>query len=102
MKDLIRVIKNGKWVAIENTLEGLQKEVDGYIETITIFDGIVLICDEEGLLKGKAPSCNVLGCEIVGDWLLVGADSEGEFTDLRFEDWKSIRGLGIIKPAKAV
>lgn len=101
MNKLIRVIKNGKWTAIKNTLEAFQEAVGGYIETITIFDGIVLVCDEEGALKGRTPSCNVLGCEIVGDWLLVGAD-EDEFTDLMEKDWKTMRTLGIIKPARAV
>lgn len=101
MNKIIRVIKNGKWTMIENTLEAFQEAVGGYIETITIFDGIVLVCDEEGTLKGLTPSCNVLGCEIVGDWLLCGAE-EDEFTDLREKDWKIMRGMGIIKPARAV
>lgn len=101
MNNLIRVIKNGKWTAIENTLEAFQEAVGGYIETITIFEGIVLVCDEEGTLKGLTPSCNVLGVEIVGDWLLVGAE-EDEFTDLPEKDWKILRGMGIIKPARAV
>ena len=101
MNKLIRVIKNGKWTAIENTLEAFQEAVGGYIETITIFEGIVLVCDEEGTLKGLTPSCNVLGVEIVGDWLLVGA-KEDEFTDLKDTDWRIMVGMGIIKPARAV
>lgn len=101
MNKPIRIIKNGKWTFIDNTLEAFQAAVGGYIETLTIFDGIVLVCDEEGTLKGRAPSCNVCGLDIVGDWLLCGADGS-DFTDLNPNAWKSLRGLGVIKPVKAV
>lgn len=36
---------------IENTLEALQHEVGGYIETLTLTSDLVLIMDEEGCLK---------------------------------------------------
>lgn len=36
---------------IENTLEALQHEVGGYIETLTLTSDLVLIIDEEGCLK---------------------------------------------------
>lgn len=36
---------------IADELETLQNEVGGYIETITLPDGAVMIVDEEGLLK---------------------------------------------------
>lgn len=99
--NLIKVIKNGKWTFIENTLEAFQEAVGGFIETITIFEGIVMVVDEEGVLKGKKPSCTLLNYPIVGDWLLVGAQ-DSDFTDLKEKDWKTMRGLGVIKPAKAV
>lgn len=97
--NMIRVIRNGKWTAIENTLEAFQEAVGGYIQAVTLFQGIVLVCDEEGVLKGRAPSCTVFDSPIVGDWLLCGADGS-EFTDLRPADWKALRGLGLIKPIK--
>lgn len=37
---------------VENTLEGLQKAVGGYIETVYLEDYIVLVCNEEGKLLG--------------------------------------------------
>lgn len=33
---------------ISNTLENLQKTVDGYIETVTLCSDLVIICNEEG------------------------------------------------------
>ncbi|MBP0988968.1 MAG: DUF3846 domain-containing protein [Oscillospiraceae bacterium] len=98
MKDkLLRVIKNGKWIAVENTLGALQKEVGGYIETLTLFDGVVMIIDEEGRLKNKPETCTVLKMPIVGDWLIVGANDEGEFTDLPFESWQIMKTMGVLK-----
>lgn len=46
-------------VNISDTLENLQKTVGGYIETVTLCSDIVLICDEEGRIKGKPHCCNI-------------------------------------------
>ena len=40
-------------VEIENSLEALQEQVGGYIETLTFARDAALIVDEEGKLKGK-------------------------------------------------
>lgn len=45
-----------EFAEIDNTLEAMQKTVGGYIETVTLRNGMVLICDEEGRLKNKAPN----------------------------------------------
>lgn len=37
---------------IPNTLEELQATVGGYIETVTIASDAVIICNEEGRLRG--------------------------------------------------
>lgn len=70
---------------IENTLEALQKVVDGYIETITLVQGrAVMIVNEEGRIRGMAvnPAASaVAGAQIVGPALVVGVDGE-EFTDI--------------------
>ncbi len=84
---------------ISNTLENLQRTVGGYIETVT-FRGprtdsppFVVICDEEGRLKGKALNCAIgdarCASSFVGDIVVVGIDGD-EFTDcpLNFKDWK--------------
>ena len=41
----------GEEATIPNTLEALQEAVGGYIETVTLDNGLVLICNEEGKLR---------------------------------------------------
>lgn len=68
---------------IENTLEALQHEVGGYIETITLAADCCMIVDEEGRLKDKPlnEQASRLGWLIVGDALFVGVAGE-EFADV--------------------
>lgn len=66
---------------IDNTLESLQSEVGGHIEAVTIADGLVLICDEEGKLKNKPANFAFCGDVFVGIVILAGAD-EDDFTSL--------------------
>ena len=65
---------------IPNTLAALQEAVGGYIETVTVCSDMVVICDEEGRLKGKEQNCTVCGADFVGPILFVGVDGEN-FTD---------------------
>ena len=39
-------------IEVENTLKALQREVSGYIETVTIASDAVIICNEEGRILG--------------------------------------------------
>ena len=70
---------------IENTLEALQKVVDGYIETVTLIGGYaVMIANEEGLLRGMSSNLTasaVAARKIVGPALVDGVDGD-EFTDI--------------------
>lgn len=74
---------------ISPTLENLQKIVGGYIETVTIAPGVVVICNEEGRILGMDPNCTVkvkylygeLEVDFVGEICVVGAD-EDELCDL--------------------
>lgn len=71
-------------VEIANDLRALQHAVDGYIETIGLRDGGVMIVDEEGMLKGKPqnPLAGlVAGTMIYGTALIVGTDKD-EFDDV--------------------
>ena len=72
-------------VEIDNTLEALQKAVDGHIETIGIVPGeAVMIVNEEGRLRGMAPNpiaSAFADSDIVGPALIVGVD-EDDFTDV--------------------
>lgn len=53
-------------VEIGNTLEALQKEVGGYIETVTMFTDMAIICNEEGRLMGMEHNLEFAGIEFVG------------------------------------
>ena len=82
---------------IENKLEEFQELVGGYIETVTIATDLVLICNEEGRIKGSEYNCEVLGREFVGTIVLAGVKKD-EFSDCpispRFaEGFLSRRGL---------
>lgn len=71
-------------IDIDNDLKALQRAVDGYIETIGLRDGGVMIVDEEGMIKDKP--CNniaslIAGTMIYGVALIVGAD-EDKFDDV--------------------
>lgn len=70
---------------IENELEVLQELVDGYIEVVYLDENTVMICNEEGKLKGL-PGNFIMGSDvIVGTAIFVGTDDENEeFTDI---DW---------------
>ena len=80
---------------IPNTLEALQKLVDGYIETITlpILPPVIIICDEEGVMNNRPYNCRVDGVRFLGTIVAVGADIE-DFTDcpLTLEGWKELIG----------
>ena len=67
---------------VENSLEALQQLVGGYIETFTIATDCVIICDEEGKLKGKPANFSFAGELFVGPVFICGA-WDGDFTDLR-------------------
>lgn len=62
---------------IENTLDGLQKLVRGYIETVT-FEDCVVICNEEGRILRMAPNCRFRGVDFFGP-IVVVSTHEDEF-----------------------
>lgn len=68
-------------VYIANTLEALQCLVGGYIETVTIATDLVLICNEEGFLRGLPDNCQLLGMRLVGTIVLAGVKGD-EFDDV--------------------
>lgn len=75
-------------INIDNTLEALQRAVDGYIEAITLVPNkAVMIVNEEGKLRRMYPNIlasAIAGTQIVGTALIVGVDGE-EFTDIPLE-----------------
>lgn len=61
---------------MSDTLENLQRTVGGYIETVTIRRGLVVICDEEGRLKGYPHNCTIDGIEFVGVIIIAGVSGD--------------------------
>lgn len=71
---------------ISNRLENLQKTVDGYIEVIPVTMSadkkpIVLVCNEEGKLRGLEHNMFYMGYEIVGTFFLCSVEGD-KLTDL--------------------
>jgi|GEM_PF-2385687 len=69
-------------VDIENTLHALQAEVGGYIETFpSMYRDVIIIINEEGMLKGLEPNMTIMGEPLVGNMLFVGTYGD-EFIDI--------------------
>lgn len=79
-------------VDIENTLEALQREVCGYIETVGITTDACIIVNEEGLINDMPFNTRLFGLQLFGTILIVGVDGD-EFCDLPAPDlWlKSVK-----------
>ncbi len=78
-------------VNVSNSLEALQKNVGGYIETVTLATDLVIICNEEGRLQGLPKNCRICGADFVGTILIAGRDGD-EFADLPCS-WKEMKQL---------
>ena len=76
---------------ISDSLENLQNFVGGYIETLTFFEDMAVICNEEGRLRDLPYNCEVLGVEFVGDIIFVGINGD-EFDDIPI-DFKTFKIL---------
>ncbi len=72
--------KGFRLTEIENSLEALQKAVGGYIETVTVAEDLVIICDEEGRIKHDF-NLFIFGIEFYGTIIFAGVDGE-EFADI--------------------
>ena len=87
--------KYGTPTHIVPSLKNLQKAVGGYIEQVNLGDGLVMICNEEGKMKGMEPNFVItsgLGYlidEIVGPVIIAGVKGE-ELADIpiSYAEWK--------------
>ena len=74
---------------INNTLEDMQRYVMGYIETVTLSETAMLVCNEEGKLAGFTPNRILkIGSSqdvIRGDFFICGWSGD-EFCDISDED----------------
>lgn len=75
-------------IDVENDVDAICAELGGHMEAVTIAEDLVILCDEEGRLKGKAPNIALkgLGVDFYGTILIVGVDGE-EFCDVPLLDW---------------
>ena len=78
-------------VNVSNSLEALQKNVEGYIETVTLAEDLVIICNEDGRYLKMPYNCEICGFDFVGPILIVGRKGT-EFADLPV-DWKTMKRL---------
>lgn len=78
-------------VTVPNTLEAVQEVIGGYIETVTLPNGLVLVMDEEGRLKGLRENvrCVQFGT-IVGRIFITAAEGES-FRSLTVDEIQSAR-----------
>ena len=79
---------------ISNTLENLQKNVDGNIEVIPIANNILMICNEDGKNLGLEKNFimgMMLKDTVVGTVIICGQDGE-EFGDVPItrRQWQSL------------
>jgi hypothetical protein len=72
---------------VENELHALQEVVDGYIEPVRIGNDLVILCNEEGILRSLPLNRIVNGCMLCGTFLVVGEDGE-EFVSLTQEQMR--------------
>ena len=94
----------GEETTIPNTLRALQEAVGGYIETVTLDNGVVLICNEEGKLRDmpynfttrKLIDINAFASlygqfPIFGTVIACGTEGD-EFADIPidFNEWKAL------------
>lgn len=78
-------------VNVSNRLEALQKNVEGYIECVTIAEDAVIICNEEGRINGMPYNCSICGYDFYGPIIICGVVGD-EFGDLPV-DWKKFKKL---------
>ena len=96
MKKLKCIIKRpdeqyGHMTNISDTLENLQETVGGYIETVTLGKGLVMICNEYGKINGLEKNFYCFNDCIVGTVIIIGHKGE-EFCDIPidFKTWKQL------------
>ena len=62
---------------IPNTLEAMQAEVGGYIETVTVDRTCCIVCDDEGRIKELPYNTTLGGIEFYGPIFIVGTKNDG-------------------------
>ena len=69
---------------ISDSLQNLQRTIGGYIEAVPISKDCVVICDEEGRIKGYPYCCNICGINFFGTIIVCGVSGD-EFADIAID-----------------
>ena len=79
----------GHMTNISNSLKNLQNTVEGYIETVTVASDLVIICNEEGVIRNLPLNCELCVHQFFGTLIICGVDGD-EFGDIpiTFDQWK--------------
>ena len=78
---------------IGTSLEELQQAVDGFIELVPDEHGCHILCNEEGKIRGFEPN-RIYGSDVlVGTFLIVRIDDEGEFVSVTDDDITTYREI---------
>ena len=95
----------GHMTWVSDSLENLQKTVGGYIETVTLDNGVVLICNEEGKLRDMpynfSALCSAHAYDAYVEWreqlfgtvIVCGTNpTKDTFADIPidFNEWKAL------------
>ena len=80
----------GHMTNVSDRLETMQTTVGGYIETVTLDRQVVIVCNEEGIIKGLDPNCAVCGIPFYGTIVAIGYDNKGNFSDIpiKMPEWR--------------
>lgn len=84
--------KVGHVATINNTLENLQEIVGGHIETVRLTKDAVIVCNEEGKIRGLEKNFimgRIVPDVFVGTVIVAGTKAD-DFTDINFDlgTWK--------------
>ncbi|MBQ9387920.1 MAG: DUF3846 domain-containing protein [Lachnospiraceae bacterium] len=71
----------GHMTFISNTLKNLQNTVDGPIETVTVSEDLVIICNENGRLLWLPYNCTFGGGDFCGTLIFAGVSGD-DFADI--------------------
>lgn len=108
MRALSITAGQARWVDVDNTLEALQAQVRGYLESIPLNASTVALVNEEGRYNGMGRNAaatlfvsarRLEVClpppvgDIVGPCLIVGIDGTGEFTDVPASEDRAVAAL---------
>ena len=70
---------------MEEGLKAIQREVEGLFQPLSMGDGVILCCNDEGKLNGMQPNRRFGDDIICGPFFLVGDDHAGGFCSLTEE-----------------